>query len=457
MGDFSPAVILYNSTGTATLASSTSNPVGNEEALVVRPISNISNPTYVEFSDNRTLDAFGRLRVSTPFKLFESRHFYDKNALEWAEKIVNNSGNATITYIANNSLVELAVGSAIGDKVVRQSFRYFPYSPGNSFLALFTGVLEENGGQSGIVCRVGFFDDAADKTIDSGGDGFFFQLSGTTMSIGKRSYITGSQVDTVVNQSSWDIDKLDGDGPSGLTVTDFSKAYIWAMDFQWLGVGRVRIGLVLDGVFYPVHVFNHAGHISLPYSRTLSLPVRYEISNTTGVNTGKLKQICSAIVCEGSGSSLDEVYFFKDFTADTGIIPKTVGGAEIPVLSLRLKSNFNRALAFPNNIDVMISSNSDNVVLFRGYLDTVLTGASWVSVNTESVCEYDKTASAVNLANAHKIYSSYVKDKSTFHLDVRNSILYSNVTGTPAIFTLTAQSVGGDVSVFAATTISELK
>jgi hypothetical protein len=57
--------------------------------------------------------------------------------------------------------------------------------------------------------------------------------------------------ETVVPQTNWNIDKLDGTGISGITL-DISKAQILWMDIEWLGLGTVRIGFVINGNLFTV-------------------------------------------------------------------------------------------------------------------------------------------------------------------------------------------------------------
>jgi hypothetical protein len=148
------------------------------------------------------------------------------------------------------------VTTTVGSRIVRQSKRYITYQPGKSLLVFMTGVLH-TAVNTGITARMGFFDNHADKTIDSGGNGIFVEYSGGNYYLVLRSYVTGSQVDTKILKSAWNLDKMDGSGPSSITM-DFTKAQILAIDLEWLGVGRVRVGFVIGGSIYYVHEFLHA-------------------------------------------------------------------------------------------------------------------------------------------------------------------------------------------------------
>lgn len=140
----------------------------------------------------------------------------------------------------------LVIDSGVG-KVVRQSYEYIPYQPGKSRLMLFTGVLETTGGVSGATCRIGCFDDTDDKSsVSVAGNGLFFELTSDGIYVVSRL----NNTDTRVLQSAWNTDVFDGNDDSELTVSDFSKAMIFGIDQEWLGVGKVRFGFFINGQFH---------------------------------------------------------------------------------------------------------------------------------------------------------------------------------------------------------------
>ena len=87
--------------------------------------SGSNNPIYVSFAGTNT-DAFGRLRVSQPYTLFDSQNRY---AIDNQFDTSTVTGGST-TYLPNESSVRMDVTTASGAEVVRQTFRSFPYQPG---------------------------------------------------------------------------------------------------------------------------------------------------------------------------------------------------------------------------------------------------------------------------------------------------------------------------------------
>src|SRR6056300_1320358 len=232
-------------------------------------------------------DAFGRQRVSNPLTIFDSTNVMSKNNL-FDESL---TGFGTVTYTSNKSTVNLNVTTASGDKVIRQSKRVMSYQPGKSLLNLNTFVM--NTLTANLKQKIGMFD---------ANNGIFFYADGTTLKIVRRTYVTGSPVDTEIAQSSWNGDKLDGTGASGYDL-NVDKACILFTDYEWLGMGAVRVGFVIDGKFIVAHTFYNANDLTTVYMQTANLPIRYEIE-TTGTISGAavLQQVCSTCIIEGGYS-----------------------------------------------------------------------------------------------------------------------------------------------------------
>jgi len=241
---------------------------------------------YVNYRVNPAADAFGRARVSTPTTLFDSKLSTAAQALFWDDAETAGGGTGS-TFSANRSSYTLDVSATTAGTRVRQTRQRFNYQPGKSQLAAFTCVL--GAADDGITRRVGLFDEQ---------NGLFFEQAGSTLKVVKRSYVTGSAVDTTVSQSNWEYDTLDGNGPSNVTL-DTTKAQIFFIDFESLQVGTVRFGVYVDGVPVYVHALDHANLITSAYFTTPNLPVRYELVNDGTGDVATLECICSTVISEG--------------------------------------------------------------------------------------------------------------------------------------------------------------
>ena len=342
------------------------------DQLLGRIVATSGDTVPVSINGTNT-DAFGRLRVSQPYTLFDSQNRYAADT----QFDTSTSGTGTTTYNTNESALDMTVTSGGAGSVVRQTFRSFPYQPGKGLLFLGTFVMDGNT-STGLTQRVGYFNTQ---------NGVFFQKIDSVNSFVLRSYVTGSVSDArTVNQTDWNGDKLDGTGDSGITL-DTSKSQILWMDFEWLGVGSIRCGFVINGQYIVCHTFNNANEITATYMTTATLPVRYEITSTSAI-AATLKQICSSVVSEGGYEQYSVGHIARRTTALA-----TIGTTFKPLVSIRLASGRGGAVVIPGRIQVLpTTSQNYEVAMVK---NPTLTGASWTAVPTDSNVEYDVTATAV--------------------------------------------------------------
>lgn len=336
--------------------------------LVVNPDGTVTN-------NSQTLDGFGRSRASLPFTMFDSQQRYTQRDDQFATETV---GSASTTYNINESTLDLSV-SASGDRATRETRRIFSYQPGKSLQILATFAM--SAGQSGLTQRVGYFND--DNGI------YFANIDGVNYLV-KRSKVSGTVIETRVAQDSWNVDTIDGNGASGLTL-DPTKAQILFIDIEWLGVGMVRTGFVIDGRFITAHHFKHANIESTTYMTTACLPLRYEIESGAAISA-TLKQICSTVISEG-GYSLSG----QHRAVSPGIAnPYTLTNKETyyPVLSIRLRSTRLDSIAILNGANLLGIDNNIQVGyrLIRG---ATLTGGAWNPADSASAVEYNTTAASL--------------------------------------------------------------
>jgi len=323
------------------------------------------------------IDAFGRLRTSSPFTLFDSSHRYRDNNL-WATAIVTGGSS---TFVANEGLVNLSVTAASGSSVTRETTKVFSYQPGKSLLVMNTFVFAT--AKTGLRQRVGYF---------GTDNGVYLQLNDNTLSFVERSLSLGTT--SVVNQSAWNGDKLDGTGPSGLTL-DITKAQIQWMDLEWLGLGSVRVGFVINGKLIVCHTFFHANLVSSTYITTASLPLRYEITNTSATSgSSTLKQVCSTVISEG-GYSLNGLQQSIGFDISAPYELITATNTDYPVITLRLKSANRDAIVILTALSMLpvTTANFKWKIIASG--TTSGGSGTWVSAGSSSSVEYKQDATGI--------------------------------------------------------------
>lgn len=322
----------------------------------------------VGFQD-ATTDAFGRLRVSNTATLFEASFTYDSQPLVF-EPITTTGGTVT----QENSALTLAVDGTAAAVAAVQTRQYWPYEKGKSQLVKATFVL--GAPVAGVRTRVGYFDPS---------DGFYLQQDGDGLSLVRRSSTTGTLTETVVPQAEWNRDALNGVGTSGLTL-DPERAQILVIDGQWLGVGRVRVGFNIDGITVYAHEFLHANREPVaPYTRSFTLPVRYEIETVVAAAAGSLVAICCDVESEGG---VDAPIGFDFSTASPSAVATST--TPVAVLSIRPAADFpatgrtNRTFIIPGDISLLLASED---CLVEIQYDAVLAGGTWTRANPNSAVE----------------------------------------------------------------------
>jgi len=391
----------------------------------------------IKFANTTNFDAFGRLRVSNPFTLFDSSHRFADNGL-W---VTSTATGGTATFNASQGLVDLDVTAASGSEVVRETTKVFSYQPGKSLLVLTTFVM--SAAKTNLRQRAGYY---------GANNGYYLELDGAAVSFVERSFVTGAVVNTPVAQANWNVDPMLGAGPSGITL-DLTKAQILFMDLEWLGVGTVRMGFVINGNFYVCHKFHHANIIASTYITSASLPLRYEITNTgatSGVST--LKQICSSVLSEG-GYELNGLQQAIGIPVDAPIAMPTPAGTFKPIVSLRLKASPDRldGIAILTALSIMATTNANYNWQVRAGGTT--TGGTWVSAGANSSVEYNITGDT--FAGGRILASGFFKEtnQGSTQVDILKEALFkfqlerNGLTSTPYELTLivAADNTTGDV------------
>jgi hypothetical protein len=400
-------------------------------------VNSNTNPIFVNATINGEVsvaganpDAFGRARVSELFTLGDYKHIYsiDPNFLD------STYGGGNVTFVADQACAVLATGSNSSAYAIHQTKFYHHYQPGKSQL-IYSSV-NFRAPHRNVTKRTGYFD---------ANDGIYFEqvggdtadgstVSPTTQTLNWviRTYVGGSPSEatysTTVNgqaytykrrvpQSEWNVDPCDGTGPSGFKL-DITKTHLCWIDFQWLGVGRVRCGFVHNGELITAHEYYHSNVLPTVYISNPNLPVRCEIRNTGTTTGGALDQICSTVMSEGGyvESGIDWSIFTTPRTTSTP------GQTRFPLVAIRLKNTFkgyaNRLSVRPNSLGLYAETNSIlyEVVKFpsAASLSTVAPGGLvWTSADDDSGVEYCVNATSFTAADADRFAAGYVPSGSS--------------------------------------------
>ena len=342
----------------------------------------------ISFDNSPNLDAFGRLRTSTPLTLFDSTQRFGKDN-NFVESI---SGTGSCIYDSNSATTLLSV-STTSDTVILETKKVFAYQPGKSLFVLRTFCMSNN---NNLIQRIGYFNT---------NDGIFLERNDTTINLVKRTSVSGVVDELRVPKSSWNVDRLDGSAnstnPSGITL-DLSVVQIFFMDFEWLGVGTVRCGFVIEGNFIVVHKFHHANkqasannNTQLPYMKTACLPLRNEVQSTGG--SGSMRAICSSVLSEGG-------YELRGREKSAGVplnSPKTLSATNtiFPIMAIRLKAGNLNGIAVPKSFFTFpIDSGTYQAFIITGNTS----GGTWANTGSDSIVEYNLSPTGIFAGNTVK-------------------------------------------------------
>lgn len=403
----------------------------------------LAAPAPVFFADSPNIDAFGRLRVSNPQTIFDSQLQYNLAPIQW-ETVTTAGGSAA--HLPNESAARLRVDTTSNASCLRQTYQYHRYQPSKSQNILMTFVL--GAANANVDKRLGYFDDENGIYLTQNGVG--------AVAIGLRSYVTGSVVNTEIAQGAWNLDAMDGSGPSGVAL-DWTKSQQLVIDLEWLSVGRVRVGFRLAGLVVYAHEFLIANTISTGYMTTANLPLRYEIVATGAAGgTTDLIQICCAITSEG-GFEIGRGLPFTYRTASAGV---SVTTTEKAVLAIRPRGTFNsivnRALVIVEHFRIYVTGQD---IYWSLLYDPTLT-SSWADMYTAASTIEVGTPSA--FSDGFQIDSGFLKaaQQTANTLDslvaMRNPITLDKAGANPIAVALTAASLTGTAVVRASISWREL-
>lgn len=354
--------------------------------------NDVGNPLSTYVADSANLTAFSRMRVSEARLLGDYRYMYGSGTSIMMNDLTATGGTLVADQPRNCYIA--SVTTANGSRVVRQTKKYHPYTSGTSTLGMITFVM--NPGKTNLVQAVGMFDDL---------NGVFFRMNGLTPEFVIRK--NGVDVE-VVSQANWN--------QSTLSYLDFSKAQILIIDYQWLGVGRVRIGFVHNGVPVYGHHFNHSNIVTEVYMNQPSLPFRWEIYNSGSTATiSSLMMICASAYVEGTVGINSFTKAVSTGIASEVSVAGTQGTTGVALLALKLSDTL---LGKPNRSYDILRSFSIITSVDVGYKVVILPDSSkflntptWTNVPGYGWSQYSV---GLNMASGWSTDNNYVVLKDGF-------------------------------------------
>lgn len=374
----------------------------------------------VNFQKDGTSDVLGRLKIAEAQSLFDTKTLFDKRDIFFTESLVS---GGTSTFIANNSCVDLSVTTTSGSTAIRQTREYFNYQAGKSMHVSISFVLGAK--KTNVIKRVGIFDAS---------NGFFLEQDGTNLKIVRRTLTSGTIVDNPINQSSWNVDKLDGTGKSGY-ILDETKIQFMLIEHSWNGV--VRFGFYFNNEFIVCHELTFSNVLTTVSITTPCLPVRFEITNSaTSASATTFRCICISVTSEGGYNARGISYSIAN-TSNITIANNT----SVDLLAIRLKAANNRVPVILKNIGLLSTGTAP--VQFLCYFNANIVGGTWVSAGTYSAVEYNETVTSFTAGELIK--SGFVSAQSRQQESLIDSSfkLVSDFAGASGTFLIVGSAQGG--------------
>ena len=438
-------VSLENETNFPTITSNGSVPpvAYNKTARLVYDVSK-SLTHSSPFGDNSSVDAFGRLRVSSPITLFDSKVLHQKTTLDYNEAL---SGSATIGFVEGDSLVQYNTTNQ-NDYAIRQSNLRFNYQPGKSNLGLFSCLLSA---ETDVVKRVGFFQGASAAPYEPTDGAWFEMTQNGPYFVTKKT--KGTSFTSSTPQSAWSIDKFDGTGPSGINL-DFTKAQIIAMDYEWLGIGRQRFGFVVNGQLLYAHYVSHLNGLTAPYISYPNQPVRYELRQQ-GSTPGSMKQICASVINEGADQQ-------PLGTLCTVNLSSTVSCATTGwtfVIGVRTNPSYPNTVSMLRTAEILnTSTNADCMFKIFNYDVSFSNGSTptWTNIPNTNL-QYAVGNGTITLSGGHELKTGFVAGgQGSQSTSAESELLGLNgrfgvsINGTPQMIVIGARGITNSAAVYAA-------
>lgn len=254
--------------------------------------------------------------------------------------------------------------------------------------------------------------------------------------------IASKMVDTRIPQSEFNIDKLDGTGPSGYNI-DLGTMQMFYIDYTWYGAGFIRWGVRgPNGDVIYCHKMPNNNVNSEAYMRSGNLPARYETSTEpmTTYTTGTLSNVATTInvadttdfpssgtlIIRNASSCEGVSYSGKTATSFTGVTRTLAGSAVAGTATTWSANSVSGTVTTATGIQVGQRVNSTTNP------NPVPEGTFVVAVNGSNITLSD----AVTAANPNLIFSSIgetTPQTFTYSLTEPTTVEFAYPTFAPSI------------------------
>ena len=318
--------------------------------------------------------SFGELLVAQPKPQAGWNFAYNINS-----GMVNSNISGTASVAQSGGMAVLQTGTTSGSRASIETIDVLRYVIGVGGLVRISAIFTS--GVAGGTQLIGYGDNT---------DGFFFGYNGNSFGVMRRR--GGS--DTWIPQTSWNIDKMDGSGTSGVTLNP-ALGNVYQIQFQWLGYGAIGFGIEnpVTGELILVHRIQYANANSLPSIFNPSLPLSTRISNS-GTASNIMVQTAGAM-----GFQEGDAGHALELTNSYAASKSTSGNVEAAIFSIRDAATFQSKTNRVRVKTAFVSYGAEGTkdVTFRLIKNATLSGSAWISISSgSSVVDVDTSGAFVS-------------------------------------------------------------
>lgn len=345
-------------------------------AELERRIEELETPEFKD-TDMNSYSAFGEQLVAQLDQKINVRFDTGINTRQ-----VNTTTNGSATITESNSKAVLSTGTTTGSDATLTTRRVLKYNNGMGILARFTTIYT-----TGVVNTLQIMG-VGDQT-----DGLFFGYDGADFGVFR--YQNGTK--NFISQSSWNVDTMDGNGPSGQTL-DQTDGNVYQIKFQHLGFGQITFAIedANRGAFVDVHRIQYANANTNPHVFNPSFPISMIADNDTTTTDITMETASVGGFLEG----------FEQFIGPRNAIDGSASSvnSEQNVIAIR-----NKATAYAGSVTnrapiivdwISVANDGPKQLKVKLYLDMSISGASYTDIDTNySPVDYTTTNGALSGGN----------------------------------------------------------
>lgn len=385
---------------------------------------NYGNAINAQFTN---IDAFGNLSSSQVSSQIQLQFPYNVNADEVTSAT---TGSGTVTHSVPFAV--LSTTAAINSTASISSKNSLHYYVGQGGLCLFTAIFTT--GAANSTQEIGIGDSVNALT---------FGYNGTTFSINRRT----NSVDNYIAQSDWNVDTMNGSGPSKVTLVP-NYGNVFKIQYKWLGFGAINFFIENpnNGSFLLVHQIKYANQFTTTTLLNPTIPLFAKVSNTSNNTNIVLKTSSMSTFVEGQVNNLG---LLNSIQNSKGTIT-----TEVNVLTIRNNATFGGITNRKQVIILFFSSDNAGVpdVVYKLKLNATLGGSpSYTNISTNtSVVSYDTAGTTVT--GGRQLVSFYSQGNSSLNQLMKDLPIILNPGD---ILTVSATSSGAAITASVALTWSE--